>query len=94
MTVGEKCDVTLYLANAESGKAVKCVMSVEFVNEVGAPNVYYVRRLPWGYGRTTGIAETQTDTQTPTRAIYDLSGRRVQKPTKGIYIRDGKKVLY
>ena len=94
VTVGEKCDVTLYLANTESGKAVKCVMSVEFVNEVGAPNVYYVRRLPLGYGRTTGIAETQTDTQTPTRAIYDLSGRRVQKPTKGIYIRDGKKVLY
>ena len=41
-----------------------------------------------------GIAETQTDTQTQTSAIYDLGGRRVQKPAKGIYIRDGKKKAY
>ncbi|MBO7067886.1 MAG: chitobiase/beta-hexosaminidase C-terminal domain-containing protein [Bacteroidaceae bacterium] len=27
-------------------------------------------------------------------AVYDLSGRRVQKPTKGLYIVNGKKVLF
>ncbi len=27
-------------------------------------------------------------------AIYDLNGRRVIRPTKGIYIRNGKKVVY
>ena len=26
--------------------------------------------------------------------IYDLSGRRVHHPTKGIYIINGKKVIY
>jgi hypothetical protein len=26
--------------------------------------------------------------------IYDLSGRRVEKPGKGIYIRNGKKIIY
>ena len=25
-------------------------------------------------------------------AYYDLSGRRVERPAKGIYIKDGKKV--
>lgn len=26
--------------------------------------------------------------------VYDLSGRRVQKPTKGLYIVNGKKILF
>jgi hypothetical protein len=26
-------------------------------------------------------------------AIYDLSGRRVSEPTKGIYINNGKKIM-
>ena len=29
----------------------------------------------------------------PTGRIYDLQGRQVLNPTRGIYIRDGKKVL-
>ncbi len=42
-------------------------------------------------GETTGIegVETENDTQ----VIFDLSGRRVQKAQKGIYIVNGKKVL-
>ena len=32
--------------------------------------------------------------ETNTANIYDLNGRRVQTPTKGIYIRDGKKKAY
>ncbi len=36
----------------------------------------------------------QTVTPIANGAIYDLSGRRVSKPGKGIYIVNGKKVLY
>ena len=44
-------------------------------------------------GVATGI-ET-IDRESPTaNPHYDLSGRRVQKPVKGLYIVDGKKVLY
>jgi uncharacterized protein YjdB len=43
--------------------------------------------------------ETSINSLTPTisggdGAVYDLSGRRVQKPTKGLYIVNGKKVLF
>ncbi len=39
---------------------------------------------------TTGIEETVGEA-TANGAVYDLSGRRVAKPQKGIYIMDGKK---
>lgn len=44
------------------------------------------------YNTATGISETKTTTTTPTR-IYDLRGRlMVEEPSKGIYIKNGKKV--
>ena len=39
----------------------------------------------------TGIASPLGDTEEG--AVYDLSGRRVEKPGKGIYIRNGKKIV-
>ena len=41
-------------------------------------------------GNVTGIAPVTKDTD---MACYDLQGRRVKNPTKGIYIVDGKKKL-
>ena len=39
-----------------------------------------------------GIAQPMANSQQPT-AIYDLSGRRVAKPTRGLYIIGGRKVF-
>ena len=41
----------------------------------------------------TGINEVAAPASQKTVKIFDLSGRRVMKPTKGLYIMDGKKVL-
>jgi len=50
--------------------------------------------LEWG--ETTGINEVSTETEAETSGkpavVYDLQGRRVQNPTNGIYIINGKKV--
>ncbi len=43
-------------------------------------------------GSLTGIEEI-LDNESNSGAIYDLSGRRVENPVKGIYIVNGKKVL-
>lgn len=43
-------------------------------------------------GSATGIDHIATDADT-TKSVYDLSGRRVNKAIKGIYIVNGKKVL-
>ena len=40
----------------------------------------------------TGISEVKGENG-KVKGIYDLQGRKVENPTKGIYIIDGKKVL-
>ena len=42
-------------------------------------------------GATTAIEPATLETA-KTQNIYDLSGRRVSKASKGIYIKDGKKI--
>ena len=44
-------------------------------------------------GDTTCVEEPITNGQQPT-AIYDLLGRRIASPTKGIFIVNGKKVIF
>ena len=48
-------------------------------------------------GGTTAIDaitdQTAADVNGATKVYYDLQGRRVQNPTKGIYIVNGKKVV-
>ena len=41
----------------------------------------------------TGIEEVKGENGKVKTAVYDLSGRRVQKAQKGIYIQDGKVVV-
>ena len=41
---------------------------------------------------TTGVESSTLNSQ-PSTLIYDLQGRRVDNPTKGVYIVNGKKVL-
>ena len=40
----------------------------------------------------TGIDHSLTDAAQGQRAVYDLSGRRVQQPAHGVYLVNGKKV--
>ena len=40
----------------------------------------------------TGIDATLSSTESD-KVIYDLQGRRVSKPTKGLYLVNGKKVV-
>ena len=43
-------------------------------------------------GTETGISHIET-AQGAADAYYDLSGRRIATPGKGLYIKNGKKVL-
>ena len=42
---------------------------------------------------TTGISATLTNNETLNNEYFDLQGRRVAQPTKGLYIVNGKKVI-
>ena len=51
-----------------------------------------VKALSLEFEGTDGISET-VKSEKMNNAIYDLSGRRVVKPTKGLYIVNGKKIV-
>ena len=43
--------------------------------------------------RLAQMKEVETENTSEEKVIYDLSGRRVVNPQKGLYIVNGKKVL-
>lgn len=52
-----------------------------------------IKAFTFDFGGTTGIENTEAVTEA--EEYYDLQGRRVMNPTKGIYVtKSGKKVLF
>ena len=51
------------------------------------------RELGVDFGNETAINALENSNKVNDGAIYDLSGRRVENPTKGIYIMNGKKFV-
>ena len=43
-------------------------------------------------GRPSGLNTITGNSQKSAPIYYDLTGRRVERPTRGIYIRNGKKI--
>ena len=52
-----------------------------------------VRQIKIVFGEETGISLTPSPSPKREGSIYSLDGRRVVKPTKGVYIMDGQKVV-
>jgi hypothetical protein len=77
----------VWVKDAGTLAAGKCWIELE-----KSPN--NARRLSIVFdGETTGISTVKTDADTKDAAVYDLQGRRVMQPTKGLFIVNGKKVV-
>ena len=59
---------------------------IEMLNGTPAPSVAIE-------GDATGISEVRSMTEDGKNDIYDLQGRKVQNPGKGLYIVNGKKII-
>ena len=57
------------------------------------PKTGVAATLRFNFGGTTAIESVLNNGIDANAAIYDLSGRRVEKATKGIYIVNGKKIV-
>lgn len=76
---------------AENGAAFKMTKATTAYLAVPKTMANGANALFFDFGGETGINEIQTEQAD--KAIFDLSGRRVKKATKGFYIVGGKKVL-
>lgn len=75
--------VGLYHPNSTTLKANKAYLDATVVAQV----------LKFDFdGETTGVEGVEVETENAKAVYYDLSGRRVENPAKGVYIKNGKKV--
>ena len=78
----------VWVKDAGTLAAGKCW--IELIPTSAAP----ARRLSIVHeGETTGISTVKTDADTKDGEWYDLSGRRVAQPAKGIYVKNGRKII-
>ena len=61
--------------------------------EKSAPDVLKIMTKEEYNAYITGIEQVTTSTTDGVKVIYDLRGRRVQTPSKGLYIVNGKKMI-
>ena len=56
---------------------------------------YEARRITMTFGHSSGIGATLNDKgkMTNDNAVYDLQGRHVVNPGKGVFVKDGKKII-
>ena len=63
-----------------------------FDTTVNSPSAQLSNRYTFNFGGTTAVEVVNAEKAN--NAIYNLNGVRVENPTKGIYIVNGKKVVY
>ena len=79
-----------YQAAGKKVAAGKAYLQVPAETVTGAKTLTIV----WNDGETTGIEENyEFGTMNSDAATFDLSGRKVANPAKGLYIKNGKKFI-
>ena len=63
-----------------------------FDTTVNSPSAQLSNRYTFNFGGVTAVESIKSTASD--NAIYNLNGQRVENPTKGIYIVNGKKVVY
>lgn len=76
-----------YRANNSTVAANKAYLNL---GAAGARAVSFILNMD---DSTTAISEVATEEDDKSAPVYDLQGRRVAQPAKGLYIVNGKKVI-
>lgn len=80
--------IGFYQANNKKVAAGKAYLQVPVTNGAKALTIV------WNDGETTGIKDNyEFGTMNSDAATFDLSGRKVANPAKGLYIKNGKKFI-
>lgn len=91
ISLDTKVENEVYIVDHLTGTEVRLDgNSYSFHSEVGTFDARFSIRL--GGGDTTGIKAIE-NTPVSNDVYYDLSGRRISKTQKGVYVKNGKKVV-
>ena len=65
-------------------------MNIVFASEKGR---FFLDEVAVAKNETTGIFQMEEGRWKKEEVVYDMQGRRVAQPTKGLYIVNGKKLF-
>ncbi len=86
-TSGKSIDNKFHIVKSKSFEFTPYRAYLQLPEEVNAS------ALRLDFGEATGIESVATDKHEADGVVYDLSGRRVQQPRSGFYIKNGKKYI-
>ncbi|MBR6320887.1 MAG: DUF4859 domain-containing protein [Prevotella sp.] len=94
-TEGKTYTVRQALRYRKNPKAYAIANFVFNITVGGSAATSSLRSIEYDDPTTVGIADVQTadGSQAADNACYDLQGRRIAQPAKGLYIRNGKKIF-
>ena len=87
-----KIDGTKVASDSDGILTYKLAAGSHELTKADSHNLFYINLTP--ASSSTGIEETVSEAADEDGIIYDLSGRVVQNPQRGIYIRNGKKIFF
>lgn len=87
-----KIDGTKVASDSDGILTYKLAAGSHELTKADSHNLFYINLTP--ASSSTGIEETISEAADEDGIIYDLSGRVVQNPQRGIYIRNGKKIFF
>lgn len=88
----QEVDGTIFETRTVTLKANKAYFLTD--NSAGGMNTAKYFTLSFGKGENTGIQNTVAGQDEKDNIFFDLSGRRVQAPAKGIYVTGNGKKIY
>jgi hypothetical protein len=93
----QRADGQVYLYDAEEDQTIDLTKE-SYTFQSGATNGFNTSRFVLTFiidgGEATEIVSVEDEEEMIDNAIYDLQGRKVDVPQKGIFIQQGKKVVY
>lgn len=96
VTVARNTGVTTFVLNGGKGEIGFYPYTGENIAKykayVEVDKAQAAQGLRFSFGTATDIENTLTEGEGEAKEYYDLSGRRVAQPTKGLYIVNGKKM--
>jgi hypothetical protein len=91
---GTQVGAKAFSVNAAPAKAPSTIQTVgiQGFEDIPAGMVVISKNHPSAYGEATGVVSLESEVVTDNN-YYTLQGMRVDRPVKGIYIKNGKKFL-
>lgn len=77
----------------QNGTSIPAGKAYYYADASQARVTYFVLSGEYNEEETTGVGEVRGEKEKVRGNVYDLQGRRIANPAKGVYIKNGKKII-